>query len=470
MLPDLDSDVDVEIVKENLNAVQAIYFAYMLEEMRAFQVVERIAQLYQQGSLPLGQGAAAEALRRYALAGNRLSSAERAHLYVKVLGARGVEGAPGGTEGRLEPNRDFLSLWLRFLVSVAMYSRQRGVQDLLVPRTPANADVRRAARRLAANASLHGWGMAHFAARLTTEVERLTSLLSDPEIERSFGARDMWSVLDQVNRLYLDGAVNVARYRTQAEAGRVVLQWLTANADQLGAAGTTAPGGTPGGGTSTSNEDLASATEQWLGASGVTDELIDEYSQPGESPTLICPPVDLPAIDLSTMAQDLLGAVGLLAGGLSGSDAAERLRGVVALFHGAAGTGKTLAAHVLAAALSRDIVRVDLSRAVSRHIGETEKNLDAIFARAERSDAILFFDEADALFGRRTEVKDSHDRYANLDVAAFLQRIEAYYGVVVLASNLLPKESEAEADDTLPDNDRRRRQVVRFPRPRRWKP
>ncbi len=371
-------------------------------------------------------------------------------------------------QASIEPNREFLSLWLRFLVGVAMYSRQRGAQDLLVPRTPANADVRRTARRLATNASLHGYGIAQVAARLSVEVERMTSLLSDPEIEMSFGARDMWSAVDQVNRLYLDGAVNVARYRTQAQAGRVVLQWLAANADRLGAADTTAPGGTPGAGASASNEDLANATEQWLGASGVADELIDEYSQPGESPTLICPPVDLPAI-----AQDLLGAVGMLAGGLAGSDAAERLRGVVALFHGAAGTGKTLAAHVLAAALSRDIVRVDLSRVVSRYIGETEKNLDAIFAQAERTGAVLFFDEADALFDRRTEVKDSHDRASqgrpsNLDVAALLKRIERYEGVVVLAINVLPKEIEAEADDAQSDNDRRRRlrQVVRFPRSR----
>jgi len=114
----------------------------------------------------------------------------------------------------------------------------------------------------------------------------------------------------------------------------------------------------------------------------------------------------------------------------------SRGRGIGALFAGPSGTGKTLAAEVLAAHLDLDLYRIDLSGVVSKYIGETEKNLRRVFDAAEQSGAILFFDEADALFGRRSEVKDSHDRYANIEVSYLLQRMEDYRGLAILATNL----------------------------------
>jgi hypothetical protein len=110
--------------------------------------------------------------------------------------------------------------------------------------------------------------------------------------------------------------------------------------------------------------------------------------------------------------------------------------GVSALFTGPSGTGKTMAAEVLARHLSLDLYRVDLSASVSKYIGETEKNLRRLFDAAEPGGAILFFDEADALFGKRSQVKDSHDRYANIEVSYLLQRMEAYQGLAILATNL----------------------------------
>jgi hypothetical protein len=110
-------------------------------------------------------------------------------------------------------------------------------------------------------------------------------------------------------------------------------------------------------------------------------------------------------------------------------------KGLNVLFTGPPGTGKTMAAGIVAGALALDLYRIDLSTMVSKYIGDTEKNLARIFAEAETSNAILFFDEADALFGRRSEVRDSHDRYANLEVAYLLQRMEEYEGVVILATN-----------------------------------
>ena len=131
--------------------------------------------------------------------------------------------------------------------------------------------------------------------------------------------------------------------------------------------------------------------------------------------------------------------------------------GVAALFYGPSGTGKTLAAEVLANELKLDLYRIDLSTVVSKYIGETEKNLRRIFDAAERGGAILLFDEADALFGKRSEVKDSHDRYANIEVSYLLQRMEAYRGLAILTTN------QKQALDTA--FLRRLRFVVQFPFP-----
>ncbi|MFC9909213.1 ATP-binding protein [Streptomyces sp. NPDC127197] len=110
--------------------------------------------------------------------------------------------------------------------------------------------------------------------------------------------------------------------------------------------------------------------------------------------------------------------------------------GVTALFAGGSGTGKTLAAEVMAKELGLDLFVVDLSQVVSKYIGETEKNLRRVFDAAERGGALLLFDEADALFGKRSEVKDSHDRYANLEVSYLLMRMEAYRGLAILTTNM----------------------------------
>ena len=132
--------------------------------------------------------------------------------------------------------------------------------------------------------------------------------------------------------------------------------------------------------------------------------------------------------------------------------------GVTALFAGESGTGKTLAAEVLAAELGLDLYRIDLAATVSKYIGETEKNLSRLFDAAEASGAVLLFDEADALFGKRGEVKDGHDRYANLEVAYLLQRMETYRGLAILTTNLRSNVDRAFL--------RRLRFVVRMARPR----
>ena len=113
--------------------------------------------------------------------------------------------------------------------------------------------------------------------------------------------------------------------------------------------------------------------------------------------------------------------------------------GVIALFAGPSGTGKTLAAEVLANELKHPVYRVDMSHVVSKYIGETEKNLQRVFDTAIKAGAILLFDEADALFGKRSEVNDGHDRYANQEVSYLFQRMEAFQGLSILTSNMETK-------------------------------
>lgn len=118
------------------------------------------------------------------------------------------------------------------------------------------------------------------------------------------------------------------------------------------------------------------------------------------------------------------------------AERSNRGLGISALFSGASGTGKTMAAEVLANELDLDLYKIDLSQVVSKYIGETEKNLRRVFDAAEEGGAILLFDEADAIFGKRSEVKDSHDRYANIEVSYLLQRMEAYSGLAILTTNM----------------------------------
>jgi hypothetical protein len=131
--------------------------------------------------------------------------------------------------------------------------------------------------------------------------------------------------------------------------------------------------------------------------------------------------------------------------------------GVTVLFAGPPGTGKTMSAEVIARELGLDLYKIDLSMVVSKYIGETEKNLGKIFDEAQSSSAVLFFDEADSIFGKRSEVKDSHDRYANMEISYLLQRMEQYDGITILATNL-----RANMDDAF---TRRMQFIVDFPFP-----
>jgi SpoVK/Ycf46/Vps4 family AAA+-type ATPase len=133
----------------------------------------------------------------------------------------------------------------------------------------------------------------------------------------------------------------------------------------------------------------------------------------------------------------------------------KEARSGVVLFNGPRGAGKTMAAHAIARELGAPVLRIDLSRVVSKYSGETEKHLDAVFADAEQSGAVLLFDDADALFAKRSEAEDSHDRYSNVEVSYLLQRIEDFDGIAILTTNVRSNIDEAFL--------RRLRFVVEFP-------
>jgi hypothetical protein len=317
VLPDLDEAVDVEIQKENLHAVQAIYFVYMLEEMRIFQVVERIVELFRQGLLPLGRGIAGDFLfSYYRKTSERITETERRDLYLRLF------GAPGGTPGA-EPNREFNELWLRFISAVSSFARQNTVEHLLrstIPSAVSQEQVRKAARDLGANLSRNGYGIAYFAAtELQQTILEFRDVLQDPELRAALGAKDMFQVIDTINVNYLGGARNTHRYRTQSKAGAVIIRWIANNAarlsnisgdvislEQLNNARVRAAVNGHNPTVEPSDWDLINACEQWLSVGGVQDQSVEQYSQPIESPVMTSRLMQMPQA-----ARDTLQSVGI---------------------------------------------------------------------------------------------------------------------------------------------------------------
>lgn len=324
-LPDLEEFSDFDIQADNLHAMQAIYFTAMLEELKIFQVVEKLVELFQLGMLPVGKGAAGDYLYNYwRRSADRISEVERRNLYARAF------GFPGGDAAQGSPNREFQDLWLRFVSSVSNFVRQLKVDDLLrskVPVSISQEQVRKAGRDLAANLSLHGYGIAYFVATdMQTSIREFITLLSDPEIKGAYGARDMYQVIEQVSTLELGGARNSVRYRTMATAAAVIIRWL-ANKSQLLAGSSFVnvidvndirnPPPRASGSRATTDPtdfDLFNACEQWLAVTGTPDVQVEEYSQPSEGPMLTSSPVRIP-----TVARDLLESVGIQAGIPGGS-------------------------------------------------------------------------------------------------------------------------------------------------------
>jgi hypothetical protein len=312
-LPDLETDADVEIVKDNLHAMQAIYFAATLEDLKFFQVMDKLVELFHQGMLPLGRGNAGFQIYKYwKKSSDRMTEVERRNLYARAF------GFPGGDVSTGSPNREFQDLWFRFVSAVSEFNRQVSVDQLLrspIPFGVSAEQARKSGRDLAANLSLYGYGVAFFAATdLRDQIREILDIYRDEELRSAYGARDAFQVIDQVATLELGGARNSVRQRTMATAGATIIRWLARNIDKLTSIGhglfvDPSPNGydrkhqpmmEP------TDRDLIDACEQWLAVTGTSDQRVEEYAQPSEGPNMTSRPIQIPGV-----ARDLLDSVGV---------------------------------------------------------------------------------------------------------------------------------------------------------------
>jgi hypothetical protein len=299
-LPEFDDATDQVAVRENLLGAQAVAFAASCEDMNMPQVVEKIVDLFRTGLLPVSRGKAGDYLYGYLKkSAERMTQNERLDLYRQVLGRNeGDPSMPGNTE--------FKELWLRFVAAVSSFGRQLSVDRMLrtnVPVAVSQEQVRKAGRDLAANLSVHSFGIVRFAAaELQQTILEYRDLLSDAELRSCFGARDMWQVMDQVNANYLGGPRNTHRHRTQARASAVIIRWLANFSDRLAGrygevisvnaltnpqmSGSDQPMVAP------NDWDLVQACEQWLAVGGVQEASIEQYSQSTESPVITSRPLE----------------------------------------------------------------------------------------------------------------------------------------------------------------------------------
>ena len=231
-LPDLEEIFDENIVAENVLAMGPMIVSAMFEELKVFQVVDRIVEQFQQGTLPIGPGNAGKQLYKYwREAPNRMNEQERRNFAAITI------GIPGGDPGAMV-NREFNDLWLRFVSSVSSFIRQNEVDTLLQvghaepDQPPAGAQGRARPGVEPVAARLSAWPI--YAAReLQAQIKFMIELLQDPEILGSFGARDMWQVVDQVATYDLGGAKTSSRYRTLATCGTIITAWLANNVERI---------------------------------------------------------------------------------------------------------------------------------------------------------------------------------------------------------------------------------------------
>jgi uncharacterized protein YjdB len=313
-LPDLEQDIsNFEIIKDNIFALQPAYFCSMLEELKVFQVVEKLVELFQNGVLPVVKGPAGNLLFAWWKdAALRVSEAERRGFYARSL------GFPGGDAD--SPNREFKDLFIRFVSAVSSFVRQNTVDNLLrsnIPGAISQQQVRKSARDLATNISAHGYGIAYpMATELQKEINDVMGILRNDEVQNAYGAKDVWQLVDQVAALELGGAKNSVKYRTMASAGATVFAWLAQRSQllasnsyvpvlditqlQLPPSFSTKPTTNP------SDFDLVGACDQWLAVTGTQEDSVEQAAQPVEAPVMPSRPIQIPSV-----ARDMLESVGV---------------------------------------------------------------------------------------------------------------------------------------------------------------
>lgn len=262
-LPDLEAGTEADIIGDNVKALSAIYFSAMLEELKFFAVMDKVVEQFMNGALPIKRSSAGDPLYRYHREAQiRITEFERRGLYARSFGV-----AQGSVDEPM-PNREFNDLWIRFLSAVSLYGREL---KSLERRMVSSEQVFKTARDLAVNLSLHGFGLAHFAAiELQNLIRSTKDTLSNPDVLSAYGVRDVWQLAERVSNMYLGGAVNGVRQRTMASSGAAIIQWLATSAPSLVGAFRNL----------LIDDVLISHVERWLAVTGTPDAAVERYSEP----------------------------------------------------------------------------------------------------------------------------------------------------------------------------------------------
>jgi hypothetical protein len=264
---DLDAGTAVDIIADNVLAVAGLYRTAMLEEMKLFSVAEKVAEHFSIGMIPLSRGPAGDRVYNWIReAPNRFTEVERRGVYGRTLGL-----AQGPVGGNVVMNREFSDLWLRFCSIVSVLSREVGST---VPRGTSFEQALKSARDLAVNLSLHGYGVAHFAAVETQAlVQQVLDMLQQNEVLSAYGVRDYLQLVDRLSSMYLGGSVNTVRYRTMAQTGFAIMRWLADRAPQLA-------GNSPVNAIDFADPFLVANVERWLAVTGTPDASLEKYTDP----------------------------------------------------------------------------------------------------------------------------------------------------------------------------------------------
>jgi hypothetical protein len=269
-LPSLEDNVQADIVKDNVLAVSALYFAAQLEELKFFAVADKVAEQFETGIIPMSRGVGGDSIYQYMRAApQRFTEAERRGLYARAFGfAQGSVDEP-------MPNREFADLFIRFLSAVSVYTRE---ENATIRQTLTREQVFKNARDLAVNVSLHGYGIAHFAAvELQDTIKTVIKMMSYPDVLAAYGVNDIWQLVERVSGLYLGGSVNSVRQRTLATAGSEIIQWLAKKQTQLVSTRATSIN-------FFHEHQLTQNVERWLAVTGTDDTATDKFSEPVSVP------------------------------------------------------------------------------------------------------------------------------------------------------------------------------------------
>lgn len=262
---DLDEGAQAEIIPANVRALSGIYVAAMLEELKFFATADKIAEQFTVGQVPVTRGAGGDQIYEYIKrAPDRMTEIERRSLYARTFGL-----AQGSVEEPM-PNREFSDVWIRFLSAVSLGSREEGAQ---IRKAVVGQQELKSGRDLAVNLSLHGYGMAHFAAvELQKLIKSVKQMLSASDVLASFGVKDCWQLTERISTLYLGGSVNSVRQRTMAQAGAHIIYWLADNGAALSNKSTARPPHL--------DTDLVMQVESWLAVTGTGDDTVERFSEP----------------------------------------------------------------------------------------------------------------------------------------------------------------------------------------------